>query len=56
MTAIGFALFVVGMVLAWIVDNFDAPDILEYAAGFGLLAGGALLVAGVTRWLWGVMP
>ena len=54
MTAIGFAMFCIGAICAWLID--DEHDGFMAFAAFLSLAGLGIVSMGITTWLWRVMP
>ena len=58
MTAIGFVLTIVSLLIGWFVhdpQDQDHPGAYNWALG-GACTGLALIASGVTVWLWRVMP
>jgi len=58
MTAIGFVLTTVSMLIGWFVhdpQDQDPPAAYNWALG-GACTGLALMAAGIAVWLWKVMP
>lgn len=56
MTAIGFLCILFGMGVAWYDDLDDVHSTLLTAAFYLFWFGIVLLLAGITTWLWQVMP
>ena len=58
MTAIGFVLTTVSMLIGWFVhdpQDEDHPAAYNWALG-GACTGLALMASGIAVWLWRVMP
>lgn len=57
MTAIGLAMLVVSFMAFWILDDFGLAD-GDWGNVFaiGTVMGAGLLLGGICRWLWDVMP
>ena len=56
MTAIGFLLVVIAILLGWLDGFIDLPDRVAKAMGIIAVAGVVMFMAGVTVWIWRVMP
>ena len=56
MTAIGFVLILLGLAGDRVDRLFKIPEWVVVAAVLSLATGIGLFVAGVTTWLWRVMP
>jgi hypothetical protein len=56
MTAIGFVLILLGLAGDRADKLFEIPEWVVVAAVLLLASGTGLFIAGVTTWLWGVMP
>lgn len=58
MTALGLGLLLAAFFVVFLecADIISAPEWLERAAGFALLSGALLLVAGILVQVWRVMP
>ena len=54
MTAMGFAMFAFGALGAWLAE--DCHEGLMAFCAFLFLAGLAVMLLGITIWLWRVMP
>lgn len=58
MTAVGFVLLILGGLGFYASFNRDTskPNVAEIVTAVSSFIGAALLMAGVTVWLWRVMP
>jgi hypothetical protein len=52
MTAMGFAIFFIGITIGMFLNN----EYARYANGVFVLSGVILMLSGITAWLWRVMP
>ena len=56
MTAVGFFFLVFAWMMATLDDYVDVPELVLGLCSLLVLAGPPLMLAGVTTWLWRVMP
>jgi len=56
MTAIGLLLITAAYFVAKLDEHYSVPDVMQAIAGLCILVGFPLTAAGVTTWLWRVMP
>jgi len=56
MTAIGFLFIVTAWLIAHLDDHYSVPKAILAFCGLLILTGPVLFVAGVSTWLWRVMP